>query len=61
MTFVLTIIMVLGGKDFEENLAMSSLAQCWTLAHSRVEVLMKEHPDASKIGAGCTVDVGRPL
>ena len=57
----LTIVMVLAGKPSEESYSMQTLQQCWELAQSRVVALREAHPDATKIGAGCTIDLGIPL
>ena len=58
MKILLVIIMSLNGRDIEQSYAMPTIAACWDLARQRVEILTEQHPDASKIGAGCTVDRG---
>ena len=57
----LTIVMVLHGKPSEQNYAMQTFSQCWELAQERVKALHEAHPEATKTGAGCTIDFGAPV
>ncbi len=57
----LTIVMMLNGKPSEQHYAMQSFTQCWEIAQERIKALRELHPDATKVGAGCTIDTGEPI
>ena len=59
---VLVVVALVGGHHTERHATFTSTDECWVAARAELQHLVDEHPEGvTRVGVGCTVDLGAPL